>query len=370
MAKLKFNIPIPPEINVLNNIFKKNGFKLYIVGGAVRDSLLKKPIKDYDLATDAIPDKVEAMLQANKIRTIATGKSFGVINVFINKEEYEIATFREDVGKGRRPDSITFTDIETDVFRRDLTINGLFYDIDTKEIIDFVGGIEDLKNKIVRTIGKADDRFNEDRLRILRSVRFAGRFKSKLDPDIEKSLMANPSLEGVSPERIRDEFIKGIKSSKSVVYFMELLKQFNLFNQILPQLNINYHFIENNNPIIVIAILLSENDPRVIAPKLNKLTYSTQEVSQISFLNNLLNLSETTAMVLKAQQNKCGITEDEITIYAKFMGISTKLIQVFNQYKLSVKGQDLMVKLNLKQGAELGTAIKAEEQSIFSKMLK
>jgi hypothetical protein len=111
--RIKFDLSIPEDISELNHIFKRNGFELFIVGGAIRDALLGKSPKDYDLATNALPDKVEEMMNTNNIRTIATGKAFGVINVFTNQGEYEIATFRHDIGSdGRRPDSVKFTNIE------------------------------------------------------------------------------------------------------------------------------------------------------------------------------------------------------------------------------------------------------------------
>ena len=134
--RIKFDLPIPLDIQKIKDVFKKNGFKLYVVGGAVRDALLGKTPKDFDLATDAVPDKVEEIMSKAGFRTLPTGKAFGVINVFTDQGEYEIATFREDIGSGRRPDAVSFTDIEGDVKRRDLTINALFYDIDTKEIVD------------------------------------------------------------------------------------------------------------------------------------------------------------------------------------------------------------------------------------------
>ena len=133
--RIKFEIPIPSDIQEIKDVFKKNGFKLYVVGGAVRDALLGKTPKDYDLATDAVPDKVEEMMRKAGFRTLPTGKAFGVINVFTDQGEYEIATLREDIGSGRRPDAVSFTDIEGDVKRRDLTINALFYDIYITDIL-------------------------------------------------------------------------------------------------------------------------------------------------------------------------------------------------------------------------------------------
>ncbi len=168
-SRTKMSIPIPNDIIKIKEIFIKNGHKLFVVGGAVRDALLGKTPKDYDLATDAKPDKVESMMQDAGYKTLATGKAFGVINVFTDDDEYEIATFRSDIGSGRRPDSVKFTTIDQDVKRRDLTINALFYDINTGEVVDLVGGVDDLKKGIVRTVGSAEERFGEDRLRILQS---------------------------------------------------------------------------------------------------------------------------------------------------------------------------------------------------------
>ena len=143
-------LKIPSDIQKIHKAFKKNGKKLYVVGGAVRDEILGKSPKDYDLATDAKPDEVLKIAKDTGMKTVEVGKSFGVVMV----GGHEIATFRKDIGKGRRPSSVDYTDIEGDVRRRDLTINALFYDIDKKEIVDLVGGIEDLKKKNIRTVGK------------------------------------------------------------------------------------------------------------------------------------------------------------------------------------------------------------------------
>ena len=174
--RVKFDMNIPQDILQIKDVFKKNGLKLYIVGGAIRDFLLKKQIKDYDLATDAHPDKVEEIMKAAGLRTLPTGKAFGVINVFTSEGEYEIATFRSDETKGRNPEVKLGVSIETDAARRDLRINALYYDIDTHEIIDLVGGLDDLKNGTIQTVGNPQERFEEDPLRILRFFRFFCRF--------------------------------------------------------------------------------------------------------------------------------------------------------------------------------------------------
>ena len=142
----KFRLNIPSDIRNIHKLFKKNKKKLFVVGGAVRDAILGKNPKDFDLATDAKPDEVLAIAKKGGLKTVEVGKQFGVVIV----AGHEIATFRKDVGKGRRPSSVDYTDIEGDVKRRDLTINALFYDLDRGEIVDLVGGIADLKKKKIR----------------------------------------------------------------------------------------------------------------------------------------------------------------------------------------------------------------------------
>jgi len=174
--RIKFDLRIPSDIQEIKDVFKKNGFKLYVVGGAVRDALLNKTPKDFDLATDAVPDKVEEIMAKAGFKTLPTGKAFGVINVFTSEGEYEIATFRSDETSGRNPEVKLGATIESDAARRDLRINALYYDLDTNEIIDLVGGLDDLKNGEINMVGNAQKRFEEDPLRILRFFRFFSRF--------------------------------------------------------------------------------------------------------------------------------------------------------------------------------------------------
>jgi tRNA nucleotidyltransferase/poly(A) polymerase len=264
----KNNVFLDDSLTKLSNIFSKNNYKLYVVGGAVRDMILNKIPKDIDLVTDAIPDEVENILEKEGIKTIPTGKAFGVITAIVDGSDYEIATFREDLSGGRRPDGVSFTDIENDVKRIDLTINALYYDLKNEQIIDFVGGYDDILNNNVRAVGNAKNRFDEDRLRILRVVRFAGRFNSELDADIDKCLKEDSTLTGVSFERIRDEFYKGIKTAKKPLYYLELLKKYNLFKSIFPKIEIDYNFIDSNEPIFVAASLLKNNDIELLKKEL------------------------------------------------------------------------------------------------------
>jgi len=370
-SRIPFNLSIPSDILQIKDVFKKNNYKLYVVGGAIRDALLNKVPKDFDLVTDAVPDTVEAIMSDAGFKTLPTGKAFGVINVFTDQGEYEIATMRTDSnsGDGRRPDSVTFTDIETDAKRRDLTINALYYDIDTHEIIDFVGGVNDLKQGIIKTVGNPIERFKEDKLRILRAVRFSGRFGSALSPEIDATLRKNASLEGISGERIRDEFIKGIISSKDVKYFLSLLDRYNLFDWIFKGLNLNKDFINDKDPMIVIATLLKGNDPSILNKQLNSLKYPVDEIKKVVFLLNFLRLTPETAVILKKQQKNSGVTDEQIKKFGTQEGINANILNAFLKFKLTVNGEELMKKLNLSPGKELGDAITNTEFNNFKSLL-
>jgi tRNA nucleotidyltransferase/poly(A) polymerase len=373
--RIKFDLPIPQDIQQIKDVFKKNGFKLYVVGGAVRDALLNKTPKDYDLATDAVPDKVEEIMAKAKFKTLPTGKAFGVINVFTSEGEYEIATFREDLSGGRRPDAVSFTDIEGDVKRRDLTINALFYDIDTHEIVDLVGGVEDIKNGIVRTVGAPEDRFGEDRLRILRAIRFAGRFGNELDPATDAALQKDASLEGISGERIRDEFIKGIKSAKSQKHFLEMLDKYHLFDWIFKGLNVDMDFIgrigsyNHDDYIVLLARLLKNNNLDVLKKKLNELKYTAEEVKAITFLIAMLKLDIDTAVALKKAEQHSGVSKDQIRDLCGKENVSSQLLDAFEEFRLTVSGPEVMDKMGLKPGPELGKAIQNIETNNFKKLL-
>ena len=175
------------------------GFEAYWAGGCVRDQLLARTPKDYDVATSATPDQIRTLF--GRRRTLAIGAAFGVISVIGPKPAgmVEVTTFRRDAAysDGRHPDSVTFSSAEEDASRRDFTINGLFYDPVEGRVIDFVGGQRDLAERRLRAIGCARDRFAEDKLRMLRAVRFAAALDFALDDEAraaiaEISLMQRP----------------------------------------------------------------------------------------------------------------------------------------------------------------------------------
>jgi len=205
-------------------------------GGCVRDALLKKEPKDYDVATSATPDQVQQLFGHKS--TLAIGKSFGVITVLGPKSAgpIEVATFRRDGGysDGRRPDSVEFTDAREDALRRDFTVNGMFFDPIEEQVIDYVGGKDDLIAKQIRAIGDPDARIEEDKLRMLRAVRFATTYDFAIEENTLKAIQKQASqISAVSPERIGVELRKMLGHANKASAFL-LLVETNLWPEISP----------------------------------------------------------------------------------------------------------------------------------------
>ncbi|MDP0490835.1 MAG: CCA tRNA nucleotidyltransferase [Verrucomicrobiota bacterium JB023] len=210
------------------------GHEALFAGGCVRDQLLGQQPKDYDLATSATPAQVQAIFP----RTDAIGAHFGVILVKQDGHHVEVATFRNDGSykDGRRPESVTFTNAREDARRRDFTINGLFENPSTGEIIDYVGGQEDLEHRLIRAIGEPDKRFQEDALRLLRAIRFAVRTGFEIEPATWAAVKRNaPLLSQIAPERIREEFSRIISSPRRALG-LQLLHDSGLADQFFPEL--------------------------------------------------------------------------------------------------------------------------------------
>ena len=213
---------------------KDKGHLVYFAGGCVRDDLMKKPPQDFDLATSAPPTEVEKLFP----KTIPVGKQFGVILVVEENKPFEVATFRREGGywDGRHPSEVTFSDPQEDAKRRDFTVNGLFYDPFEKKVIDYVGGERDIKDKVIRAIGDPDLRFEEDKLRLLRAVRFASVLGFEIHPETWRAIGSKASkINEVSPERIRDELVKMFTGPHPARGFM-LLSSSGLMKEILPEL--------------------------------------------------------------------------------------------------------------------------------------
>jgi tRNA nucleotidyltransferase/poly(A) polymerase len=365
------NIPLPDDLMDISRMFKASGKDFYLVGGAVRDALMGKEPKDLDIATNALPDEVEGILRQNpEYKILEIGKAFGIVKVITPEgNEYEIATFRRDLSGGRRPDAVEFTSIDQDVARRDLTMNALFYDIERQEVVDYVGGIEDIQNGVVRTVGNPAERFDEDRLRILRALRFAGRLGTKLDPATAQAIKDNNSLAGVSPERIRDEFLKGIKSAKSVVYFLNMISEFDLWTQVFPGLRVDTDFAETRDVPVQLALLLRDNGFKEVQNKLNSAKYLGDEVSQVSYLVAFQGLDLQNAYKMKRLfKGSAKLTNEQLMQFAKLAGApDPKLVKAFVAFEPTVTGAELQAK-GL-SGKELGTEMERIELERFAKLL-
>lgn len=219
-------------IKIIKTLYAK-GYQAVFAGGCVRDILLCEPYKDIDIATNASPDEIEGMFE----HTLAVGKSFGVIVVVDGEDQFEVATFRTD-GKyknGRRPESVSYCSMKEDAKRRDLTINGMFYDPLSDILYDFVEGKNDLDKGIIRFIGDPDKRIEEDKLRMMRVIRFSVRFDFTIDQATLAAVERHAhDISKNSVERIFDEFMKIIREKK-FDKSLNLLIRTGLLQQILPE---------------------------------------------------------------------------------------------------------------------------------------
>ena len=214
---------------------QRAGFTAYLAGGCVRDHLLGVEAKDYDVATNARPEEVQRLFPRV---TNLTGKSFGVLRVLVDEEQFEVAMFRQDGAylDGRHPQSVTPATPEIDAQRRDFTINGLFFDPVAGRVIDYVDGEADLRAKIIRAIGDPVARFTEDHLRLLRAIRFAARFRFKIEPKTWEAMRGKAaSIRTVSVERIKDELNKIFTARKPEIG-LDLLDQSGLLVHVLPDI--------------------------------------------------------------------------------------------------------------------------------------
>jgi len=211
------------------------GHQAYLVGGCVRDILLGREPADYDVATDATPDRVQALFP----HSLAVGAQFGVIIVSDGDAQVEVATFRSDMGysDGRHPDHVAYTtSAKEDVWRRDFTINALLLDPETRDVLDYVGGRDDLCAGIIRAIGEPAERFREDKLRLVRAVRFAARFHYAIEAATFRAIMKlAPDVGEVSAERLRDELTKLLTEGAARRAF-ELLDETRLLAELLPEI--------------------------------------------------------------------------------------------------------------------------------------
>lgn len=267
------HIKIPDKVKFIIDTFYENNYEAFMVGGCIRDSLLSKEPKDYDIATSALPNITESLFE----KTIPTGIKHGTITVLLDKEPFEVTTYRVEgeYKDNRRPDEISFvTNIKDDLSRRDFTINAFAYN--SKEgLKDYFNGLEDLQNKIIRTVGDSNKRFNEDALRMMRAIRFA----SQLDFNIEKSTLDGIKknknlLKNISSERIRDELCK-LLLSNNTRKGLNLLKDCGVLDVIIPELTsligFNHKTKDYNEDLFDHTLSVVENTPNDLILRLSAL---------------------------------------------------------------------------------------------------
>ena len=214
----------------------EKGFIALWAGGCVRDLIMGRAPKDFDITTSAMPDQVERLFPG----AVTVGKSFGVVRVRIHSLEYEVATFRKDQAyrDGRHPEGVVFTDEQTDALRRDFTVNALFLDPLTGTVRDYVGGQADLAVRLIRAVGRPDDRFAEDHLRMMRAVRFAATLDFKLDPATANAIRRHAQqIEKISAERLQQELTRILLEAPQPGAAIELLQAVGLLPVILPEVS-------------------------------------------------------------------------------------------------------------------------------------
>jgi len=228
-----------PFLKELSNLYAKNGFQIYLVGGAVRDGILDIETKDFDFTTNASSEDSIKMLNKNKYKTTEIGRAFGTIETTVEDYSIHITTYREDKYNkdSRKPEIKTSGELETDLSRRDFTVNAIAYDINNNEIIDPYGGLKDLSEGLIRTPDTADISFSDDPLRMLRACRFVSTHGFTPNNELFKAISKNVErIEIVSTERIRDEFTK-LLTGKDPSLGLKAFVESGLSELIMPELN-------------------------------------------------------------------------------------------------------------------------------------
>jgi tRNA nucleotidyltransferase/poly(A) polymerase len=370
---------IPDSVKDLHKLFQSAGKKLYLVGGSVRDFLTGDKPKDFDLATDALPDEVLEII-GDKFRTNLQGKAFGVVVVFTKEvpEGMEIATFREDVSKGRNPEVKLGVTIEDDVKRRDLTYNSLFYDLDTRQIVDLVGGKADLESGITRMVGDPTERFDEDSLRILRAFRFASRYEHPLHKDTEKAIEKRKQLQNIDPEtgemkrisqeRVWEEMRKSWKQARDYKYYLNFFTKFDMWGEVFPGSDINTDLVDSKDFVVVIANLFKNESSVGLGDKLTQeYKVELETANKVAFLISLLSFNVDDVFDVYKKRQQCAVTDQTILEWLKVQGINKNELIKFVDYKPSISAQELMSQGF--KGRELGLEIKRLEVEKFKQMI-
>ena len=379
MKKLKIHLPLNSEVQTITTLLDGD---LFVVGGVVRDKLFEhfhghsfNP-KDIDIATSAHPDTVLEKLNSTKakslkIQTLEIGKSFGVVAaVFPSGNVYEIATFRNEwycpeTGDGRRPDKVEFSTAKEDAQRRDLTINGLFYDIQAGEVIDYVGGISDIERKIVRPVGDPAQRYQEDRLRVLRTIRFLCRYqevddvRASLDIRTLIAIEKWMNLPGVSGERIVAEFQSGLKQAIHPQQYLTSLMLLDLLPAMFPGLEYCPDMVmetDSRNTNIVLTKIFPDVSPKNLAKKLIELKYDGSTSHKVKFLSSLFAFDpQDVYSYLKSRDRFCEPMIEDVRELCDCTGLDREEMERLMSFVPTVNAASFP---DLEEGPLLGQAIR------------
>lgn len=325
--------------NVVQKISQK-GFIAYFAGGYVRDRLLDHTSDDIDIATDASVEEIIAMFD----KTIPVGINFGIVIVVEDCHQFEVATFRKESGykDGRRPDHIEKASPQEDAQRRDFTINGMFFDPLSEKLYDFVSGQDDLKHKIIRAIGDPHERFLEDRLRMIRAVRYAARFHFKIEPETIKAIQAHADdlFPAVAIERVVQEFRK-MAAFPNFGGALVTLHKYRLLEQIFPTLQphtpeevetrLKYlPQFPKNAPLIAKLLELFDDIPNNIGDYLKLSNEEKKYIEEFQAWNDTTNVDDYELVKLYAKPNA------EICMQIKALHADDKQFLTFHQEKMKV----------------------------------
>ncbi len=384
LEKINTEIPLPNDIIEISNAYIKAGKDIFLVGGAVRDFIQDIKPKDWDLVTNALPDESKEILKGFRVSD-EQGKNFGVLRVYTKDEPegYEIASYRRDISGGRdtkgddqKVEMGSDVTIDDDCMRRDLTINALFYDIRNKKIVDLVGGVDDIKNGVIRAVGDASQRFVEDRLRILRIFRFASRIGGGIDEKTSKAILKDNRLRGVGPkddvsqERIFEELQKAWKQAKDYNFYLNLITKFDMWDQVFPGSDINTELLDSKDFIIVLANLFKKEKTTGLEKKLvQNFKIDIDKAKKIVFLLDFSNFNQPIEVFdLYKKKVASGVTDSTLLEWLKVTSNNNNTLTRFIDYRPSVSSEELMSQGY--KGKDLGIKIKELEAESFNNLLK
>lgn len=358
LEKKSTEMPLPQDVLDIAAAYTAAGKEIYVVGGAVRDFRKGVEPKDYDLVTNALPEESKQILKGFRVSD-EQGKNFGVLRVYTESEPegYEIASFRRDIAKGRdtkgedqKVEMGPDVTIEDDVMRRDLTMNALFYDIAKKEIVDLVGGMDDISGNQIRAVGDASQRFIEDRLRIMRVFRFAARTNGIIEEKTADAIRKDNRLRDVGPtddvsqERIWEEMMKAWKQAKDYTQYLSYFKEFDMWSQVFPGVKVSDP-VNSADFSVVIASLLRDNPSDYLDKKIvQDFRIDTSLAKKIVFLVSLRDFDAEKVLDYWKKRQSSGISDQTILEWLTKTAVERQDVIKFVDWKPSVKSEELINK--------------------------